>query len=716
MIDSTFLRTRVARRVFAMFLLSALVPTGVLAVIAYHQVSGQLMEQSAERLRLTSKLQGQAVQERLGFATGDLRSGASAIAEVPIPLRDSALQSLAAGNPRLSRLSVAEYAEQATDPVPSPRREHLQSGKPVLATNAAGEGSQVLLGIAIEPADLGAGILWAELRPDYLWASEDNRVGVTGTSVCVASEGLRLYCEVPIPSGSLESLHTVVTSSRSARFSWRDEETGEEQVAAHWEMFLRHEYLESNWSVIASMSRNDVVAPASRFRLTFVLSLLLSLAIVFVLSNVQIRRSLEPLRQLTRGTRHISGGDFDVRVPVVTKDEFGDLATSFNTMAHRLSKQFNALGARNQIDRAILSSLDTSGIVHSVLAGAAGIAGADTVAVNLMLDEPGSARSFVRTGSGQDMSRTVEREISITSEATQELRRHPEELWIDGRHGELSCLASIDTDMEAHLILPVRVNGVLGGWMSLGYADRTDCTAEDRKQARQLADQVAVGFTNARLVESLDELGWATIRALARTIDAKSRWTAGHSERVTRLALALGGELGVGAEELDLIKRGGLLHDIGKIGVPGAILDKPTRLSEEEFEVVRQHPVIGARILEPIEGLASVIGIVKHHHERIDGTGYPDGLSGEEIPYLARLLSVADVWDSLRSDRPYRAELSRELTAQIIREGSGTQFEPGMVELFLTRVAVVDVDIVGAVGGSSSAEVITLWEDERHAV
>jgi len=507
-----------------------------------------------------------------------------------------------------------------------------------------------------------------------------------------------------------------VTSSRSARFSWRDEERGEEQVAAHWEMFLRHEYLESNWSVIASMSRNDVVAPASRFRLTFVLSLLLSLAIVFVLSNVQIRRSLEPLRQLTRGTRHISGGDFDVRVPVVTKDEFGDLATSFNAMAHRLSRQFNALSARNEIDRAILSSLDTSGIVNTVLVGAAAIGGADTAAVNLVLDEPGSARSFVRAGPGQDMSLTVEREISITSVALQELQRNPGELWIDGGHGELSCLASFDTDMEGHLILPVRVDGVLGGWMSLGYADRTNCGPEDRKQARQLADQVAVGFTNARLVESLDELGWATIQALARTIDAKSRWTAGHSERVTRLALALGTELGVGSEELTVIRRGGLLHDIGKIGVPAAILDKPSRLTDEEFKIVQQHPVIGARILEPVEALASVIGIVKHHHERIDGTGYPDGLSGEGIPYLARLLSVADVWDSLRSDRPYRAELSRELTAQIIREGSGTQFEPEMVELFLTRVAVFDVDIVRAVGGSSPAEVITPWEDERHAV
>jgi len=140
---------------------------------------------------------------------------------------------------------------------------------------------------------------------------------------------------------------------------------------------------------------------------------------------------------------------------------------------------------------------------------------------------------------------------------------------------------------------------------------------------------VAVALANAQLLEDLDSMNWGTLTALARTVDAKSPWTAGHSERVTDTALEIGTALGLRDQELENLHRGELLHDIGKIGIPVSILDKPERLTEDEYRVVRGHSRMGARILEPIAAYASVIPMVLHHHERFDGKGYPPMVSLE---------------------------------------------------------------------------------------
>jgi putative nucleotidyltransferase with HDIG domain len=144
----------------------------------------------------------------------------------------------------------------------------------------------------------------------------------------------------------------------------------------------------------------------------------------------------------------------------------------------------------------------------------------------------------------------------------------------------------------------------------------------------------------------------------------------------------LGRELGLPPHEIDVLHRGGLLHDIGKIGVPPSILDKPGKLTEEEFAVMRRHPSKGAEILEPIPNLQKVLPMVSQHHERYDGKGYPNGLSGEAISLHARILAVADVVDALVSDRPYRPAWSREKILVYTRENAGQQFDPEVVEAF----------------------------------
>jgi len=204
---------------------------------------------------------------------------------------------------------------------------------------------------------------------------------------------------------------------------------------------------------------------------------------------------------------------------------------------------------------------------------------------------------------------------------------------------------------------------------------------------------VAVAISNARLIEELDELNWGTLYALARAIDAKSNWTAGHSERVTEVALKIGQNMGLDQKKLDDLHRGGLLHDIGKIGIPPEILDKAGKLTEEEYQLMREHVRIGARILEPIEAYGAVIPVVLHHHEYYDGSGYPDGLKGEGIDLGARIFTVADHYDALISDRPYRAGLPREKVIGFIKEDSGTKFDPNVVKAFLEVMAQEDMEL-----------------------
>jgi putative nucleotidyltransferase with HDIG domain len=194
---------------------------------------------------------------------------------------------------------------------------------------------------------------------------------------------------------------------------------------------------------------------------------------------------------------------------------------------------------------------------------------------------------------------------------------------------------------------------------------------------------VAVALSNATLIEEMDQLSWGTLKALARTVDAKSSWTAGHSTRVTKMALKIGSVLAISPKKLDDLHRAALLHDIGKVGIPLSILDKPGALDDEEYAMIKKHPSIGARILEPIASYKNILPMVLQHHERFDGKGYPDGLSGDEIDIGARILAVADVFDAIKSDRPYRKGMALERVIDIITEEAGRQFDPVVVDAFL---------------------------------
>lgn len=234
------------------------------------------------------------------------------------------------------------------------------------------------------------------------------------------------------------------------------------------------------------------------------------------------------------------------------------------------------------------------------------------------------------------------------------------------------------------------------GSMPMGVLNLTDksdgksFSRTDEEVAVILANHAAIALERVRLydrlqlkIEETESMFYGVVQAISNAIDAKSPWTKGHSERVTIYAGMIGSALGLSERDMDTLTLAALLHDVGKIGTYDTLLDKPARLTDNEYEMVKLHPVKGENILKPIVRLSHILPIIRHHHERFDGRGYPDGLSGQGVPFLARVLTVADTFDSMTSQRPYRDTPGRDKGISELHACAGTQFDPEIVDAFI---------------------------------
>ncbi len=234
--------------------------------------------------------------------------------------------------------------------------------------------------------------------------------------------------------------------------------------------------------------------------------------------------------------------------------------------------------------------------------------------------------------------------------------------------------------MSVPLLFQDKLQGVINVSDESG---RKHFLEEDFSFIRTLAYHIAVTLENAASYRNLSLAYGGTISALARAIESKDLYTRGHSDRVTRYAVELAIAIGVTDDELKLIRNAGILHDIGKIGIPEAILTKPSRLTDEEFAVIKRHPEIGEQIVNDVPFLKPARGLIRHHHERFGGGGYPDGIAGNAIELGSRILAVADSFDAMTSNRAYRNALSIEKALAELEKCSGMQFDPDLVRNFL---------------------------------
>ena len=277
----------------------------------------------------------------------------------------------------------------------------------------------------------------------------------------------------------------------------------------------------------------------------------------------------------------------------------------------------------------------------------------------------------------------------------------------------ITAYASVDTATNAlrngaldYLIKPFEISAVKEV-VEKGLSRRKSSTAiKKRLSELQVTNETLRGEIE-HAYNNIQKHYLETVRSLVAAIDAKDSYTKGHQERVARYSVLLGEELKLAPKELDLLHQAAILHDIGKIGIPEQILRKTSALTFEEFKIVKQHPAIGAEIISPVEFLKDAVPIVRHHHEKYDGTGYPDGISGLQIPLGSRIIAVADAVDAMLTDRPYARAKSLSQVREELKRCAGTQFDPELAEIALK----IDLPLGGARQGANTSNSIYLQKN-----
>lgn len=245
---------------------------------------------------------------------------------------------------------------------------------------------------------------------------------------------------------------------------------------------------------------------------------------------------------------------------------------------------------------------------------------------------------------------------------------------------------------------PIKVKGELKGFVFTGPKLSGEEYGEyDLDIMVFISNSIGIGMENVRLMEQLQVTYVATLRSLIQILEAKDPYTKGHTERVASYSMALANRLDLPQDDLRRILFGSLLHDVGKMGLRDEIINKPGPLTPEEWVQMKMHPVVGAQIVEKMEFLTGAIDVVRHHHESWDGKGYPDGLAGEKIPLVARIVTVADSFDAMTTDRPYRKALSVAEAVRRLEESSGIQFDPRIAKVFIRYVAEKGLDLTAPV-------------------
>ena len=272
------------------------------------------------------------------------------------------------------------------------------------------------------------------------------------------------------------------------------------------------------------------------------------------------------------------------------------------------------------------------------------------------------------------------------SDAGQDIRHLVEEVEANvlsaGRPEILNGLPS-GTGGFSLMCVPLKVKEKVTGVITMACSCPAGYSAEDLKIVSALAFWAAAVIENAALYDSLKQAFLTTADTLAEAVDKRDPYTGGHARRVMEYSLAIGREMGLEGEDLESLRLAAVLHDIGKIGIGDSILLKDGKLTKEEFEAIKMHPLFGEEILKHVEYFKNIIPAIKHHHERFNGGGYPLGLKGENIGLAARIIAVADAFDAMTSERRYRKALSPDEAAAELAANAGTQFDPAVVQAFL---------------------------------
>lgn len=422
------------------------------------------------------------------------------------------------------------------------------------------------------------------------------------------------------------------------------------------------------------------------------LIILLFLEVIIVITGVYLSyRMVTSVMVTVRAIKEVAEGDVTKRITESSKEEISGLAINFNRITSRLENTIKSLEASKEQMRRMLFR------IGSIIASPVNMDKMLQILLSTTVQVLDAEKGFIFFKNGEGDKFRLSMHVNASDEDIKYYNNWHEEGLIkkvirEKRSiriaGNISLqvkdiLSPIDRS-KTSISSPIIINDASEGLVSLtDKKTGSEFTEDELFLLENLSSQVAIAIENSKLHKDAERAYFETITALATAVDSRDKCTIGHSKQVAKLVVALGTKMGLPASEVDLLNAAALLHDIGKIGMPDSLLTNTDELTEEEKEIVFQHPVVGESILKPVESLAKLCPIVRHHHERYDGKGYPDRLKEENIPLLARIMMLADSYDAMRSDRTYQKGKSVEASITDIKRCAGTQFDPLCVRVFV---------------------------------
>ena len=381
----------------------------------------------------------------------------------------------------------------------------------------------------------------------------------------------------------------------------------------------------------------------------------------------------------------LKSGAYDYLVKPVNLEEIGEKVSRALSSRRVLEENvlFSKIVSLHEVSRYLSAIHDFDKLLKMVLEYSIMMAKADSGAL-MLLDEQNELKVITTMG----VERNVEFNEKDRMKIASWVAKNEEPILIDKNSPTLPFLGKLKWKcIGSSVTFPLKTPNRKIGVLHINRARESESfTNIELEIINVLASHAAISIDNVKVYDKIQEQYLQTMKAFAQAVEAKDFYTRGHSEKVMEYSLKLAIKMGLKAEELEVVKHAGLLHDIGKIGVPEQILNKPGKLTPVEFEEIRKHPTAGVNIIAGIASMKPLLPLVHHHHESYNGRGYPEGLKGNEIPLGARILAVTDSYDAMTSSRTYRKRMDESIALSIIREELGKQFDADIGRLFIELI------------------------------
>ncbi len=489
----SLLQSRVARRMLGLFVLCALVPTTILGWVSYYQVTDQLLLQTSDRLKQQSKAQGMVLYDHLLTVQADFDRMASQLPSDGIVTEDTTITtSMKELGRRFREVRLLLYGSPDRHQLSQAQLKHLQMGKSLLRLQSTpNHPPHIVLTRAVNPDRWEAGLLSAQVDETQLWMTQGKESLPADIDLVIEGQGRQaLYSTFPHPMDLPDFHRQDLAAPMAEGFVWQAGD--QEYMAGAWTIPLRFTFLADPWIISLSQSKESALAPVDQFRHIFFLVIASALSAVVLLSLSHIRRSLQPVTLLQEGTARLASGDFTTRVTVNSRDEFEDLAASFNSMTGQLSQQFHMLETLSAISQSILSSHDPSAMVKIVHSRISETITCDAVGMTLMdSDQRGPATMSVRQLNPQSENEITEYACQFSQDDLAVLQAHPNHMMVSSSSlpGYLAPMAQ--PELLFFVVFPIVVNNRMSGMLVLAYRQRKKPSADDVTSARRLADQVS---------------------------------------------------------------------------------------------------------------------------------------------------------------------------------------------------------------------------------